>query len=351
MRHDDDTAIGRDPIGSALTVIESGPGQTLELGYERPPNEPGEWSSRVANAFKALVLVGLVGAYPAVTIRAHQINDAPLEGLSYQSGWTTLDGFAAYAILMRELDGPGWASDKTQWHPQSRLTALPAWQAGLADALADELALKARLAAQDGEADIDLAAASRLLRTRDDADMTSRISAAAEAIARYDGRAARGLAELPKGPRALNTYLRLTERWAATSRAELSALIQSNAGWPAERAAVEGFYIAKARAFVAGEGLAAAERRDSILFDDPELKAAHARALSAWRQAADMQPLFVSNLSSDSLIGGNHLAAMGFRLAEAETASQVFSQALAARLGPSATGGEVADVAMLAVTP
>jgi hypothetical protein len=87
----------------------------------------------------------------------------------------------------------------------------------------------------------------------------------------------------------------------------------------------------------------ATERSEPRLGRTQDVQAAMTRAKEAWGRAARMKPLFVSNQPGDGMLMANHLASMGFFLAEAKIASLELADALDA-----VPGEDLESVASLA---
>ncbi len=303
--------------GPVVTVL--GQEELTLLDYAEPSQVmvfASRWWRRFKTMLKVSILVTLVGAYPAAIVASHHIDDSPIV-LAQQDSWAVPHAGYAVTLIARELEGRGWSGDKANWHPQSRLTAMPAWQEAMANALAEHTELMATLGAEDGVADPDLAAAARLLPVLDSQDMRPRLTAAAEALNRYDGRVARGLADRPDPATSLSAQAGLFASWAEDSRAALSAQINRDVTeWPAGRADIIAFYRAKAKAHIAHQMLSAAILASPSLTRDAELNAAMRRAESVWARAASEKPLIVSNQNGNSIFS-NHLASMAYNMVEA----------------------------------
>lgn len=287
---------------------------------------------RFVGLLKLTAVVAVIGAYPAATVVSSHIDDSAIVIPGDQSWSVSVVGVAIHKIA-RELAGAGWAADRAAWHPQARLTALPAWQEATASGLSDHTALLADVAANADGPDDDLAAASRLLKAVPGEDMHPRLTAAAEALNRFDTRASRGLAVRPSPEETLPREMALFAVWAAQDRAALSDRINAEQGaWPASKEDITAFYAAKARAHLAYQLIIAGKARAFGLTGDTELAVALTRAETAWKRAADMKPVFVSNQSGSAALWPNHLASMAYYLTEAEEASHF----LAGRLAPPA---------------
>ncbi|MEO1100390.1 MAG: hypothetical protein AAFW65_00940 [Pseudomonadota bacterium] len=276
---------------------------------------------------KVLAVCGLIGFYPAMMAHGHRINDAPVS-LNHGLPWAAPEAGVAVTLIAREIYGPGWASDREAWHPQAHLRAMPAWQAGLANALSEHTALSASLLAVAGSPDSDLEAAVRLLRAETDLEMAPRLAAAAEALARYDGRAARNLAVSVRGEAALAAELRLFADWADRSKLALDDKAGSTEGWMATDGDVDAFYTAKARAHVAHELLGASARAEPKLMASAAMRAEIRKAELVWRKAATQQPLLVYNRGDDFLGMNSHLENMANIMEDAATTSRALADLL-----------------------
>lgn len=313
-----DTSYREDP---EVTILE--PSRHVELEYAEPSPVMGLVSRawrRLIFLLKAVTVIALVGAYPALTLTSHTIDDTPIE---FADGyeWSVGEVGNTVTLIARILEGPGWAEDKASWHPQARLTAMPAWQEGVAAASADFTRL---LAAQTGNEDV--AAAARLLAPEPEA-MTDRLTAAAEILAKYDSRVEDGHAKAPAGLNALKQKLNLTIGWARDTRSELAIQARTPTAWPASYEDIRTYYQAKARAHVAHELLSAALLQQDDAIISRGLTETKIEMLALWRKAATQSPVLVSNQTGDGLLG-SHLTGMAFLLDEANAATSVLLEGL-----------------------
>lgn len=301
------------------------PAHFISLDYAEPsPIMVGfqkGWRT-LKRTLKIGAVVALVGLYPAAMVITSHINDKPVFIPTEQS-WAVPGIAVAIHKIARELEGAGWAANRPVWHPQARLTALPAWQAGTADALSQHVKLISELSPWEGAPDNDLAAAARLLTEVPGESMRPRLTAAAEALNRFDTRASRGLAMRPMPEEIMPEELALFASWAAEDRAALSDRINAvqEGGWPASKDDITAFYRAKARAHVAHE-MFVANRDKAYTLSDTAILVAADRVDAAWERAAEMKPVFVSNQSDSAMLMPNHLASMAYFLLEAEEASR-----------------------------
>ncbi|MEM1148665.1 MAG: hypothetical protein AAGA72_14770 [Pseudomonadota bacterium] len=288
------------------------------------------WQRMIGTVKLGLVAL-LVGGYPALIVLSHKVDSSAVV-LSSAAPWYSNDTGTAMTLLGRELTVAGWASDRSWWHPQARLTAMPAWQDGITGALSDHALLAAEHASQEpGAPDSDLVAAARLLAPTQDAEAIPRLNAAAEALQSYEGRLSRGVAALPKGTGVLLDELALYQSWAEDAQVRLRSSADRAEAWPASRADIEALYGARAYAQVASQLLMSSLIQEPELVQTRTVREARDRTIFAWRRAATFNPLFVSSQAGTGQILSDHPAAMMYYLAEIETATADFITALEAQ--------------------
>lgn len=305
----------------------------------------GLWR-RIVFLFKLSLFLALVGAYPVSVFLSHKIDDSDIVFAEGQK-WAFPESGIAITKVARELEGKGWAADKPNWHPQARLTAMPAWQEATADGLSEFTRMvAASVPDANGEPDSDLMAASRLLKGLPGEDMRPRLTAAAEALNRFDSRVSRGVVTLPDRRGQVAAEARMFAGWAEADQDDLSTQIyQEPTGWPASKQDIRVFYAAKARAHIALQMLKAARSADRASLGDAETVAAYDKAEAAWSRAARIRPLVVSNQKGDGAVMANHLASLGFFLRDAQRTSLELAERLEQPLAPAEE-----DVAQLETT-
>ena len=286
---------------------------------------------RIINLFKLSLVLMLVGGYPALTVMNHKVDSSAVV-LSAAAPWFSNDTGTAMTLLGRELTVAGWAADRSWWHPQARLTALPAWQDGITGALSDYALLASEHASlEPGAPDSDLLAAARLLVPSQEAEATPRLNAAAEALQSYEGRLSRGLAAKPSGLGVMLDELALYKRWASDSQTRLRSSADRAEAWPASKEDIEALYSARAYAQVASQLMI------SSLIQEPELvrarpvREARDRAIFAWRRAAAFNPIMISSQAGTGSILSDHPAAMMYYLSEIDASTTAFMDALQAQ--------------------
>jgi hypothetical protein len=138
--------------------------------------------------------------------------------------------------------------------------------------------------------------------------------------------------------------------WAQKDLAALTDRINAEQdAWLASGEDISAFYAAKARAHLAYELIIAGKARAYDITGNTELAVALGRAEAAWKRAADLKPVFVSNQSGSGAILPNHLSSMAFYLYEAEKASSELAALLAPAPAPAVAAP--ADVAQAAEEP
>ena len=288
------------------------------------------WWRRLIRTLQVLAVLALVGIYPALIATSHQINDAPVI-LSAESPWASPETGVAVTLIARELEGPGWAGDKPGWHPQARLTGLPAWQSSVSTSLSQFSRLMAgKSQTVDGNPDPDLSAAARLLAPEPGLDQTPRLAAAAEALARYEGRLERDLASKPSGVADVVDELALFAGWADNSYERLSSRIGTREGWPASKEDIQAFFQARARAQVASQLLTASLVSEPDIAVRESVESRLDQIEAYWRRAAELDPVFVSSQAGDARLMADHLAMMAFYLRQAGDATRNLGSTLIA---------------------
>lgn len=288
----------------------------------------GRFWSRIIKMAKFGFVLALVGGYPAMIAMSHKVDSSAVV-LSSVNPWNSNDTGTAMTLLGRELSIAGWANDRAWWHPQAQLTALPAWQEGIAGGLSEYALLAAEHAAQTpGAPDANLLAAARLLAPAQEAEAIPRLNAAAVALQGYEGRLSQGFAALPKGLGVLLDELNLYQSWATQAQAQLRSSADRAEGWPASRQDIQALYKARARAQVASQMLMSSLIQEPELVRTRDAREARDRAIFAWRRAATFNPLVVSSQAGTGAFLSDHPAAMMYYLSEIDRATADFIDAL-----------------------
>lgn len=267
--------------------------------------------------FNTVAIVSLLGAYPAMTIASSDVGDRNLETLVNRADWAAPWVGGVSTLLEQHFGELGWASDSEMWEPMARLTAKPAYQAAMAASLGDVLKLATVQSVIAGEPDVDLEAASRLVKE----DSTGiQLRAARDALLNFDRRLRRRDAATDFSAKQVSEELALLSTWATTSQQSVIASTAAIGGSPMDEEATRAVYAAKGRATVAFLML------DSLNWpESAELSKARDAAQSAWKAVAEFHPLVVLNGDPDGSLFGNHPAAMSYLIGRAEAATKNFS--------------------------
>ena len=267
--------------------------------------------------FNTVAIIGLLGAYPVMTIASSDVGDRGLEKLVNRADWAAPWVGGVSTLLEQHFNQLGWASDAEAWEPMARLTAKPAYQSAMAASLGDVLKLATVQSAIGGQPDADLEAASRLVKE----DSTGvQLRAARDALLNFDRRLRRRDVATDVSAKQVSDELALLSTWATVSQQGVIASTAAIGGSPMDEEATRAVYAAKGRATVAFLML------DSLKWpESAELSKARDAAQASWKAVAEFHPLVVLNGDPDGSLWGNHPAAMSYLIGRAEVATQAFS--------------------------
>jgi hypothetical protein len=325
-----------DTNAPVVTLIGSNlPAAYLEEAEPSPLMErASHWWQGLIRTAKLSIILALVGGYPAMMVASHKVDSGQIV-LSQASPWASLEVGTSLTLLGRELTNAGWADDSPAWHPRARLTALPAWQEGVSKSLSEFMLLSADLSKTDsGQVDSDLQAAGRLLAPASDAEGIPRLNAAAEALQRYEGRLARGLATQPRGGEAFAAEVDLIEKWATESKERLQISADRAEAWPASRRDIEAIYLARAQAHVASQLLNATLLAEPDLLTSRDAAEARDRLQLTLRRAATFNPVFISSQAGTGRFLSDHPATMAYYMDNIVASVAAFELALSEQAEP-----------------
>ncbi len=277
---------------------------------------------RVGFWLKATAIVAALGAYPAMVVAASDVGDRDLSSLVDRAQWAAPWAGSTAVLMQQHFEQLGWASDAEAWEPMARLTAKPAYQQAMAQSLGAVIALANAQAIQENRPDADLEAAARLVSGNASG---VELRAARDALVNYDRTMKRRDVAFTSTPALLASQLGLLDTWAAQSQAAILASAGSIGGNPMDEDATRAVYTAKGQAVVAFVMLEALDWPQT-----PAAVAARAKAAQAWKAVAEFHPLVVLNGDPDGSLFGNHPAAVGFLLTQAEAATRALKAELPA---------------------
>jgi hypothetical protein len=304
--------------------------EDIEAEEETPPRRQHKTlAQHIRFWFNTVAIVAMLGAYPTLVVASSDVGDRDFDRLVNRADWAAPWVGAISTLMEEHINALGWAPDAAPWEPMARLTAKPAYQAAMAEALGDVIRTADARASAGGQPDIDLTAAARLVN----ADSTAiQLRAARDALVNHDRRLRRRDAVTALSATQVAEQLALMTGWAAASQNAIVTSATAIGGSQIDEEATRAVYAAKGRAMVSWLLLASINWPASA-------DAAKARdaALSAWRDVAEFHPLIVFNGDADGSLFGNHAAAMSFLIAQADAATaSLLSHVNASAATPSA---------------
>lgn len=272
----------------------------------------GGWMKRVL-LFLFLMALGLV--YPVLMVMSHKVTNRISSQTPVQV-WADPKVGTAIEVLERELYF-GWASSQPVWHPQARLTAMPAFQEGIGDVFSAFAARRAEPVG-DGERDSDLWRAHTLLLQLDDKEANDRVRAAIEALRRFDGRKARSLLEDRSSRDLLQRDLEVFRAELSLSIENLRSVASQKSRGVFNREDVRLYYHTKGELHAIAMLLKATNPDN---FEIPGFRQALDGANLALARAGRPTPITVSNPQpGDFSLGGNDIMVLAYLALEADRA-------------------------------
>ena len=313
-----------------LRRIEAEPVDVIEAELVEPAADEHDiadaphptFFQRVGFWLKATAIVAALAAYPAMVVAASDVGDRDLSSLVDRAQWAAPWAGGSAVLMQQHFEQLGWASDAEAWEPMARLTAKPAYQQAMAQSLGAVIALANAQSIAEQRPDADLEAAARLV-SADSSGVEMR--AARDALVNYDRSLKRRDVEVTSSPDMLAGQLGLLSEWAAQGQTAILASQGSIGGNPMDEDATRAVYTAKGQAVVAFVMLEALDWPQT-----PAAVAARAKAAQAWKAVAEFHPLVVLNGDPDGSLFGNHPAAIGFLLTQAELATSALKAELPA---------------------
>ncbi|MAI91073.1 hypothetical protein [Ponticaulis sp.] len=268
-------------------------------------NKRSGWKGKLA----AIFIIACLAIYPALIIRSHNIPDAIPDTIS-STVWADTRIGAAIDIL--ETEQNRWSFGLADWHPQSRLTAMPAFQRGMADTLSQFIALRAGLASTRGQADQDLRLAASLIGQAISEGADDQLFAATQALRRHDGLIARGVLTQRTASELLADETRLYAALVEKSHSDLRAIIRAEDRRLFDATRTDVFYKVHGQLYVIGALLKAGDTHET---GQSERSEAIAELEYRLDEAYRLSPLLVSNPAPGQFsFGGNDLMALAYML-------------------------------------
>lgn len=327
----------------AEDVVEGSLVNEAEVEAEAPHRHYKTLGQHIRFWFNTAAIVALLGAYPAMVVAASDVGDNDLDRLVNRADWAA-PWVGGVATLMEDhFNQLGWAPDAAPWEPMARLTAKPAYQASMAEALGAFIRAADARANAVGQPDADLAAAARLVNV----DSTAiQLRAARDALVNHDRRLRRRDAVTDISASQIAEQLALVSAWAAASQTDIVSSATAIGGSPMDEEATRAVYAAKGRATVSWLVLASMQSPASA-----EVATARDVALKAWREVAEFHPLIVFNGDADGSLFGNHAASMSFLIGQAEAATASLRDLATAAVAPPVSAPAPAPAAASGAAP
>ncbi|MAK59746.1 MAG: hypothetical protein CMK09_02085 [Ponticaulis sp.] len=288
------------------------------------------WRKVIWGSLTLVILLAAL-AFPVSMVVSHNVPKA-IPSDYPQTVWADSRIGAAIELIEDELEIRGWASARPNWHPQARLTAMPAYQSGLTSVLSRFANLRANLITSGSGRDEDLALASSLIAQAVGTSAENQLLAATQALRRFDGLKARSVLDDEIESTLLEGELQLYRQILSECTEDLSRIVRSDERGPFDLNRTATFYKTKGRILAIGALLHSSEED---MTNQPGFRAAYASLLEALDLAFKPAPLFVSNPKPGSFsFGGNDVIQLAYLLNEARFRLQELDTVLHSKARP-----------------
>ena len=309
--------------------------QILDTIRNRLPTGAG--MARLILRIAAVLIALLILYYPVGMLWWHKIADDTaydIDANSLIAGQSHAVAMAA-ALVDREVNQIGWVANNPFFTPSAALDNMPAFQQGIVSALARfSFELNDQLGRTRGssQADPDLKAASGLLQysgtvwiwdpsvsLAPTATSEAQYDKARKALDNYNQRLGAGTAVFERRSDNLMAVLDRIALDIGSSTAELDRHITEHSGDWIDLQADNVFYSVKGQSYAYYLVLRALGQDFDALIAERNLKPVYEQMLNSLREAAELDPLIVSNGAPDGIFPNSHLTAQGFYLLRART--------------------------------
>lgn len=270
----------------------------------------------------AVVICIIAGAYPLWMFFSHDI-PSRFNIDTTRTVWADARIGAAVQIIEDQTRTRGWVTAKPDWHAQSKLTAMPAFQEGVADALSRFVTLRAELATSGAPPDEGLTLASSLLNQSSSPDGLDKLSAVLQALRRFDGMKARSVFADMEETELLAAETALYQQILADAHDDLRRIAEAGKRSPIhfERTAL--YYRIKGRIYVIGVMLGAIDPDDVV---QPGFRNALEDAQHLLERAYRPSPVIVSNpVPGGFSLSGSDIVELAYLIDEVEEALSTLS--------------------------
>lgn len=264
----------------------------------------------------------LAGSYPLWMFFSHDI-PSRFNIDTTRTVWADSRIGAAIEIIEDQTQKRGWVAAKPDWHAQSQLTAMPAFQEGVADALSRFVTLRAELAASGDTPDESLTIASSLLKQSSMPDGLDKLSAVLQALRRFDGMKARSVFADMEETELLAAEIALYQQILAEAHDDLRRIAEAGKRSPIHFERTSLYYRIKGRVYVIGVMLGAIDPDDVV---QPGFRNALEDTQHLLERAYRPSPVIVSNpVPGGFSFTGSDIVELGYLIDEVEEALSTLS--------------------------
>ncbi len=261
-----------------------------------------------------MIIIALFGSYPATMVLSHTLPDQ-IASNGRAEVWADQQVGAAIELIQTEFEVRHWSDALPEWHPQNQLIAVPAFQDGLRETLALFADLRANTSRAGSTRNEDLSIAATLILNATGEGSEDQLSAAVQALRRFDGLIARSVLDNDATANLMRAEAALYADILSESVSDLRRSIQSDDHKIFNRARTDRYYRSVGKIYAVGTLLNAVQSHDIV---QPGFRHAHEKARDALTRAFTPRPLIVSNPEpGDFSLGGNDMITLAYLMEDA----------------------------------
>ena len=261
-----------------------------------------------------MIIIALFGSYPATMVLSHTLPDQ-IASNGRAEVWADQQVGAAIELIQTEFEVRHWSDALPEWHPQNQLIAVPAFQDGLRETLALFADLRANTSRAGSTRNEDLSIAATLILHATGEGSEDQLSAAVQALRRFDGLIARSVLDNDAMANLMRAEAALYADILSESVSDLRRSIQSDDHKIFNRARTDRYYRTVGKIYAVGTLLNAVRSHDIV---QPGFRDAHEKARDALTRAFTPRPLIVSNPEpGDFSLGGNDMITLAYLMEDA----------------------------------
>lgn len=261
-----------------------------------------------------MIIIALLGSYPATMVLSHTLPDQ-IAANGRAEVWADQQVGAAIELIQTEFEVRHWSDALPEWHPQNQLIAVPAFQDGLRETLALFADLRANTPRAGRTRNEDLSIAATLILNATGEGSEDQLSAAVQALRRFDGLIARSVLDNDAMANLMRAEAALYADILSESVSDLRRSIQSDDHKIFNRARSDRYYRTVGKIYAVGTLVNAVQSHDIV---QPGFRDAHEKARDALARAFAPRPLVVSNPEpGDFSLGGNDMMTLAYLMEDA----------------------------------